>query len=182
MHRATTSAFLVLALVLGLCVPVTGPALAKDNNQVPATPATYQALLDCKSVADPSARLACYDQKVETLAAAVRDRQLVIADRETMREARRGLFGLSLPRLKLFGGDADSEEVQQIESTIKAVRSASDGMPIFVLADDSRWKQTDGRTLFTKAGGKIKIKRTAMGGYMANVDGQSGVRVVRLAN
>lgn len=178
MHRAISFAILTVAL----CVPIAGPALAKNDKQAPATPATYQALLDCKSVADPSARLACYDQKVATLAGAVRDRQLIIADRETMREARRGLFGLSLPRLKLFGSDDDTEEVKQIDSTIKAVRSASDGMPIFVLADDSRWKQIDGRDVFAKGGAKITIKRTAMGGYMATVDGQAGLRVVRLAN
>ena len=172
----------VTTLALALCVPLAGPALAKDDKQIPATPATYQALLDCKSVTDPSARLACYDQKVETLAGAVRDHQLVIADRETMREARRGLFGLSLPRLKLFGSNDESEEVKQIDSTIKAVRSANDGLPIFVLADDSRWKQIDGRNVFAKAGAKITIRRTAMGGYMATVDGQAGLRVVRLAN
>ncbi len=178
MHRA----FAFATLTLALCVPLAGPALAKDNNQVPATPAPYQALLDCKAVADPAARLACFDQKIEALAAAVRDRQLVIADRETMREARRGLFGLSLPRLKLFGSNDDTEEVKQIESTIKAVRSASDGMPIFVLADDSRWKQIDGRDVFAKGGAKITIKRTAMGGYMVNINGQAGLRVVRLTN
>ncbi len=178
MHRAIS--FAIYSMVLW--VSNSNPASAKDNNQVVQTPATYQAVLDCKPIADPSARLACYDQKVATLAAAVRDRQLVIADRESIREASRGLFGLRLPRLKLFGGDGDSEEVQQIESTITAVRSASDGMPIFVLADESRWKQTDGRTLFAKAGGTIKVRRTAMGGFMANVDGQTAVRVVRLAN
>ena len=178
MHRAISFAICTMVLY----VPSSNPALAKDKDQVMQTPATYQAVLDCKPIADPSARLACYDQKVATLAAAVRDRQLVIADRESIREARRGLFGLRLPQLKLFGGDGDAEEVQQIESTITAVRSASDGMPIFVLADESRWKQTDGRTLFAKAGGKIRVRRTAMGGYMANVDGQTAVRVVRLAN
>ena len=178
MHRAMSFAILTVAL----WVSSSGPTLAKDNNPAMQTPTTYQAVLDCKPIADPAERLACYDQKVATLAAAVRDHLLVIADRETVREARRGLFGLSLPRLKLFGGEGDSEEVQQIESSITAVRSASDGMPIFVLADESRWKQTDGRTLFAKAGAKIKVKRTAMGGYMANVDGQPGVRVVRLAN
>ena len=178
MHRAPSLAILTLVV----STAITGPALSKDSTKDLPPPATFQALLDCKPIADPSARLACYDQKVVTLATAVRDHQLVIADRETMREARRGLFGLSLPRLKLFGGDDDSEEVQQIETTIKAVRSASDGMPIFLLADDSRWKQTDGRNLFAKAGAKIKVKRTAMGGYMANIDGQSGIRVIRLAN
>ena len=169
-------------LTLALCAPVLGPALAKDKDDVPPTPAAYQALIDCKPLTDPAARLACYDLKVEAMAAAVRDKQLVIADRETMREARRGLFGLSLPHLRLFGGDDDVEVIKEIESTIKAVRSSSDGMPIFVLADDSRWKQTEGRNVFAKAGDKIKIKRTPMGGYMASVDGQTGVRVTRLAN
>ena len=178
MRRAVSFAIFTLAL----CAPIAGPALARDSRQAPTTPATYQAVLDCKPIADASARLACYDQKVETLAAAVRDHQLVIADRETMREARRGLFGLSLPQLKLFGGEDDAEVIKEIDGTIRAVRSASDGMPIFVLADSTRWKQTDGRTVFAKAGDKIKIKRTAMGGYMANVDGQSGMRVIRLAN
>lgn len=178
MRRAVPFAILTLAL----CIPVSGPALAKDKDEVRPAPAFYQAVVDCQSIADPAARLACYDQKVGTMVAAVRARQLVIADRETMREARRGLFGLSLPQLKLFGGDDDAEVIKEIGGTIKAVRSASDGMPIFVLADDTRWKQTDGRTVFAKAGDKIKIKRTAMGGYMANIDGRSGMRVVRLAN
>lgn len=178
MHREVSFTILTLAL----CVPISGPALAKDSNQVPPTPATYQAVLDCKPIADPTARLACYDQKVETLATAVREHKLVIADRDTMREARRGLFGLSLPHLKLFGGDDDSEVIKEIEGTIKSVRSASDGMLIFVLTDDSRWKQTDGRHIYPETGDKIRIFRAAFGSYMANVNKQPGVRVVRLAN
>ena len=169
-------------LLLALSAPVLGPAQAKNNDDVPPTPAAYQALIDCKPLTDSAARLACYDQKVEAMATAIRDRQLVVADRETMREARRGLFGISLPRLRLFGGDDDTEEIKQIESAINAVRSAGDGMAIFMLADGSRWKQTEGRDVFAKAGDEIKIKRTAMGGYMANVDGQAAVRVMRLAN
>ena len=168
-------------LCTALCLSAAAPVLAKDRAPRP-TPAAVQDVIDCKTVPDAAARLACYDQKVTVMTAAVSSQQLVVADRETMREARRGLFGLSLPSLKLFGGDDDAEAVKEIEGTLAAVRSASDGMPIFVLTDQSRWKQTDGRSVFAKAGAKIRIKRSALGSYMATVGGLGGIRVVRLAN
>ena len=158
------------------------PVLAKDRAGPRPTPAAVQDVINCKAVADTAARLACYDQNVAAMSAAVSTQQLVVADRETMREARRGLFGLSLPSLKLFGGDDDAETVKEIEGTLAAVRSASDGMPVFVLTDATRWKQTDGRSVFAKAGAKIKIKRSALGSYMATVGGLGGIRVVRLGN
>ena len=176
MHRANSFAIRILALTAA----ISAPALANDKNQDLPTPVTFQAVLDCKPIADQSARLACYDQKVAALTIEVRDHQLVIVDRETMREARRGLFGLSLPRLKLFG--AEGEVIKEIESTIKAVRSSSDGMPIFVLTDDSRWEQTDGRHIYPEDGDKIRIFRAALGSFMASVNKQQSVRVVRLTN
>lgn len=166
----------ILALLLA------APALAKDKDEAPRTPPSAQAVIDCKALTDSAARLACYDTAVTAFETGIKDRQIVVADRESMREARRGLFGLSLPRLRLFGSDDDTEEVKEITSTINAVRSASDGMPIFVLADQSRWKQTEGRNVFAKSGQTIRVRRTGVGGYMANVNGQTAVRVVRLAN
>lgn len=178
MRRAVTTALLTAAL----CTPAFGPAWAKDRDTARPAPAAFQDVMNCKAIADAAVRLACYDQKVAAMGAAVGSNQLVVADRETMREARRGLFGLSLPKLRLFGGDDDTETVKEIEGTIAAVRSAKDGMPIFVLADDTRWKQTDGRNVFAKTGAKIMIRRTALGGYMATVGGLGGIRVMRLAN
>lgn len=158
------------------------PALAEDKDkEPPPPPPVFQAVLDCKTIADPAQRLACYDRTVETMATASRERELVVADRSTMREARRGLFGLGLPKLKLFSG-GESEEIQEIDSTIASLRMANDGFPIFVLADGARWKQTDGRNTFPKPGQKIRIRKAAMGSFMANIDGQPGVRVTRLAN
>jgi hypothetical protein len=156
------------------------PAAAQDRDQ-PAPPAVYQAVIDCEAIAEPAQRLACFDRSVAALKTATRERQVVVVDRGTVREARRGLFGLSLPRIKLFGNDDDTEEVTAIDGTIASVRMASDGLPIFVLEDGARWKQTDGRNVFPKAGQPIHIKRAAMGSYMANVNKQPGVRVIRLA-
>ena len=172
--RAAISAAAAMALA-------TAPVAAKDNGKDEAAqpPAVYQTVVDCKAVADPGARLACYDRTVAAMDTARRGNDLVVTDRAAIREARRGLFGLSLPRIKLFG-DGGDEEIKEINGTLSAVRYASDGMPIFVLEDGARWKQTDGRTSFAKSGDPIRIHRTAMGGYMANIKGEVGVRVIRL--
>jgi len=158
------------------------PAKAKDKPEVTAPPAIYQAVVNCRAIGDAAGRLACFDRTVGEMATATTQKDLVILDRETMRETRKGLFGFSLPKLKLFGGGGEDEKdaVKEIESTISGLRSAKDGFPIFTIADGARWKQTDGRNLFPKLGQKIRIKAASLGSYMASIDGRAGVRVMRL--
>lgn len=172
-----------------MCIVVTAAALAlisgaaasaKDKDDAAtAAPPVYKAVLDCRSLGDPAQRLACYDAKVGAMATATDKKDLLVIDRETIRATKRGLFGISLPKIKIFGGN-DDEEVNQIESTINAAYAAKDGMSVFALADGSRWKQTDGRFTYPKPGQKILIKRAALGSFMAQVNGQPGVRVIRL--
>jgi hypothetical protein len=170
----------VLSITIALLSTASG-ASAKDKDENAPPPPVFQAVLDCKSVVDPTERLACYDHTVGTMATASDKRDLVVADRSTMKEARRGLFGLGLPKLKLFGGD-ESEDVTEIESTIAGFRSASDGLLIVTLADGARWKQTDGKAQYPKAGDKIKIRKAALGSFMANINDKIGFRVIRLTN
>ncbi len=162
-----------------LLIFITPVVSAKDNDVAP--PPVFQAVLDCKAVSDPTERLTCYDKTVESMAAANRDKELVVADRATMKEARQGLFGLGLPKLKLFGG-GDSEEVTEIESTIAAFRAAPDGLMIVQLADGARWKQTDGRPQYPKIGDKIRIRKASLGSFMANINEKPAIRVVRMGN
>lgn len=169
-----------IALISASLVFIAAPAFAKDK-EPPPPPPVFQAVVDCKSIADPTERLACYDRTVEAMATASRERELAVYDRNTMREARRGIFGLGLPKLKLFDDD-QSEEVTEIDSKIASLRMANDGFYIFVLEDGARWKQTDGHNPFPKPGQKIHIRKAAMGSFMANIDGQPAVRVTRLAN
>lgn len=161
---------------------VSTPALAKDKDEKVAPPPVYQAVVDCRTIADAAQRLACFDRTVEVMASATSDKELVILDRATMRETRKGLFGFNLPKLKLFGGgDEDPrDEVKQIDSTIAGIRSAKDGLPVFTIEDGARWKQTEGRNVFPKIGQKITIKAAALGSYMASINGRAGVRVMRL--
>lgn len=174
--RSIVFAALALAAITGSVV-----VRAADDKEAAPPPPVFQAVLDCEKVSDAQERLACFDRAVAALAAASRNRELAVFDRNTMREARRGIFGLGLPKLKLFGGD-QAEEVTEIDSTISGVRTASDGMPVFVLEDGARWKQTDGRNVYAKTGQSIHIRRAALGSYVANINKQPGVRVVRIAN
>ncbi|MEP6339745.1 MAG: hypothetical protein ABJ070_07905, partial [Parasphingorhabdus sp.] len=100
-------------------------ASAQDKEDaITAPPAIYTELVGCKTISDPTRRLACFDEKVAALESATESKQVVIADREQVKEARRGLFGLSLPRIKLFGGDKDEgAEIKEIEVKIASVRS-----------------------------------------------------------
>ena len=159
------------------------PVQAKNNDADIAgpPPPVFQAVLDCKAVSDATARLTCYDKAVSAMDTARATNDLVVTDRATVREAKKGLFGLALPSLKLFSGGKD-EEVTEIESKIATFRMASDGFPVFTLSDGARWKQTEGRNTYPKAGSSIRIRKASLGSYMANVDGQPGVRVVRQAN
>lgn len=165
-----------------IALAAAAPAAAKDKDDELTLPPVYSAVIGCKAQSDAASRLACFDKAVAAMDAAQRGKDIVIADRTAIREARRGLFGLSLPKIKLFGGGEGDEEVKEISGTLTAIRSASDGMPIFVLEDGARWKQTEGGPNFAKSGDPIRIRRTAMGGFMANIKGDVGVRVIRLAN
>jgi hypothetical protein len=165
---------------LAIAALAAGPLAAKDKPAAP--PPLYQAVVDCRAIADSAERLACFDRTVGAMAQASEAKDLVVVDRETMRETRKGLFGFSLPKLKLFGGGNEDEKdiVREIESTITGIRTAKDGFPVYTIADGARWKQTDGRNLFPKVGQKIKIKAASLGSYMASIDGRAGVRVMRL--
>lgn len=165
-----------------LSVMLAGGASAKDRNtsSTGETPPVLQAVLDCKAVADPKGRLTCFDQTVENLAKANSSRDIVIAERKTVKEAERGLFGLSLPRMKLFGGDDD--QIKEIESTITNFRRDENGALIFTIADGARWRQIDSQPQIAKAGDKIKLRKAALGSFFANINGRSGFKVTRVTN
>ena len=156
-------------------------AVAKDKDKIDQTPPVFQAVLDCKTVADPKERLACFDRTVESLAKANSTRDILVAERATVKEAQKGLFGLSLPRIKLFGDD-DDDEVKEIESTITSVRRDENAALIITIADGARWRQIDSQPISAKVGDKIKIRKAALGSFFANVNGRSGFKMTRLAN
>lgn len=174
MHRSTLAAVI-------LCSAIAVSAYAKDDDKVEPTPAVYQAVLDCKAIADATLRLACYDATVETMATASTKRELVVVERAAIVQAEKGLFGLSLPNIKIFGGN-DDDAVKEIESTISSVRRDENGALIISIADGARWRQIDSQPQMAKVGDKIKIRKAALGSFFANINGRSGFKMTRLAN
>ena len=172
-----------------IAVAAVAPAIAADKPPQ-APPAVVQKLLDCRAITEPGQRLACMDAGVAALAGAVEKRDVVVADREQVKKARRGLFGLALPSLNLFGsGDDDDGDkadergvINEIEATLTGARQIAGNSWRFVLDDGSIWVQSEARPLprDPKAGMKIRIRRAAMGTYLANVDGQIAIRVRRI--
>ena len=167
--------------IAGLVMAV--PASSKTQPLAAAAPPKiFQDVVQCRAITDAAERLACFDRSVGALAAAQQSKDLYVADKEAMREARRGLFGFSLPKLRIFGDEDMEKEVDSLESTITAAVPSAQGY-IFTLADGARWKQTDGAYMDKpKAGAKIRIKRAVMGSFFGTIEGNPGVRVERLNN
>lgn len=170
-----------VAVVLSATLSAAAYAKEKNRRNIDETPPVFQAVLDCKTVADSNDRLACFDNTVEILAKANSTRDIVIAERTTVKEAERGLFGLSLPRIKLFGGD-DDDQIKEIETKITNIRRDENEALIITIEDGARWRQIDSQPQMAKVGDMIKIRKAALGSFFANINGRSGFKVKRVAN
>jgi hypothetical protein len=178
---------LLAALSLGLV----SAAYAQGGDQAPAAkqtqarPELFEALVRCRAVAGDAERLQCFDSAVAALEQATERRELVVVDRQQVRESRRRLFGLALPSLPIFGGGddgrGDEEEVTSIESTVTFANQDSLGHWMVRLADGSLWVQTDNRPLAfrPRPGQPVVVNKAALGSYMMRVNNQPGVRVRR---
>ncbi len=172
-----------IAAGMAALLAVQSPAAAQDKSLANApAPKIFTDVLQCRAIADTTHRLACFDRTVGTLAQAQQRKDVFVADKEAVREVRRGLFGFSLPKMRIFGDDDMAEEVKSIETTIKTVSQGQKGY-VFTLQDGARWAQTDGGYMDRpKAGSKIRIRRGALGSYLGSIEGRVGFRIERLSN
>lgn len=167
------------ALVVAAMTVASSSAAAPRKAQ--PKPAQLQRLVDCRGVADPGQRLACYDRETAAFEQAQVSGQVVVMDNQQVRSTRRSLFGLALPDLSVFG-DNSGDDVSELETTIKAVRRDPRGKWTFDLAEGGRWVQLDSRMFVTDPapGQPVRIRRAALGSYLANVNKQIAVRVQRI--
>lgn len=171
--------------VVALLVTASASAQQAQDDEA-QRPQALTRMLDCRGVQGAEARLACYDREVAAFGAAEKAREVVVYDREQIRKTRRSLFGIALPDLNIFGGrkddGAESEEVSQLESTIRAISQSGNNRYVFTLEDGARWAQIDDRELSAtpRAGQTVRIRRAAMGSYLANIGGNTAIRVRRV--
>src|SRR5947209_1419529 len=153
-------------LLIGMMAAALSTGVQARSTTPTGTPAAVQSLLACQSMTDAGQRLSCYDKAAQGLADAMSKKELVVVDKARANEAKRSLFGFSVPNFgALFGGNDD--QVNQIESTIAgAFENGYEGWTI-KLADGSTWQQTDGApvALPPRRGDKVVVKRGMMGSY-----------------
>jgi hypothetical protein len=133
----------------------------------------------CRSIADAAARLACFDRAVAALAAAETRQDVVVMDRQQVRDARKSLFGIGLPDLNLFAG---ADDIDHIDAVIADAQVDGSGHWTFRMADGARWVQTDDYPIGRRprANDKVVIRRAALGSFRLSVAGQPAVKAHRL--
>ncbi|MEH6757849.1 MAG: hypothetical protein V7676_10070 [Parasphingorhabdus sp.] len=134
--------------------------LAKDNDEMTAPLAIFQAVLDCREVIESMTRLACFDEKVETLAVANDNKEIILADKGQIKE----------------------ERIERLETTVISASKFGFGKWVITLAEGGTWQQTDSVRLIRdpRPGDPVTIKTGAIGSYMANINGQRAIRVKQI--
>ena len=170
-------------IVVTLTLLAAAAANQAPDGQPQAQPQAPQlrALLQCRTVTPADARLRCYDAATAALAQATNTGAVVVVDQQTIRRARRSIFGLSLPDLPFIGG-GDDEESKEIKSTIRSARDFEYGKWEITLVDGAVWQTTqpDTRSRQPRAGDSVTIRKASLGGYRISWPGGRGVGVKRI--
>lgn len=173
-----------LIILAAICVAGAAPAMAKEKAK-PAPSPLMTALDRCRHITDALQRLACYDSAAGALVQATGSGEVTLVDRGQLRQARRSLFGFSMPKLPFFSGDTTaSEEMDKLDTTIKSVKALNNGYFEMVIADGNAvWMTTETNVSFDdpKPGQKITILRGPLGSYFLRINGQNGVRGRRVS-
>jgi hypothetical protein len=157
-------------------------ALAADKTEKKVPRAeVLQKLIDCRSIHDSAERLACFEIQTANIDNAEANRDLVIIDRDQATKARKESFGLPARPLVVGTAPALGEGVTDMTSKIRTAKLLNSNRWLFVLEDGARWYQAESKLLRDpKPGQSIRIRKASLGGFLANIDGQTATRVRRL--
>lgn len=175
----------LFVIVTCLLAATPAPAQQRERGGREPAPEAFQRAIQCRAIQAPPERLACYDREVAALENAEASNAIRVVDRAQVQRTRRSLFGLVLPDINIFGGGNEEnspEAVTEINSTIQAFSQGPRGQYTFTLEDGARWVQLDTREFSARVrvGQPIRIRRAAMGSFLANVNNQTAIRVRRV--
>lgn len=168
-------AFGIMTLVLVVAPAFAGPVKSPDN------PPALQRVVDCRQIADPTQRLACFDAAVDAMEKAQASGDLVAVDKAQRQQVRRQAFGFSLPSLTIFDKGEKPAEVNRLEVVIKSAHQESLGKWVFEMEDGAVWRQIDSNELARdpRPGLKAEIRRASLGSFMLAIPGEGFIRVKR---
>lgn len=167
---------------LFLLVALAGlPAAAfAQSDTAQQRPELFEALLRCRAIAEAEVKLKCFEDATAALEQAVEQRDVVVTDRGQVRETRRRLFGVALPRLPIFE-NGEEDEIDSVDGVVSSAVQDGNGRWIVRLEDGATWAQVDGNSLALRPrpGQPVVVNRAALGTYMMRVNRQPGIRVRR---
>jgi len=170
---------MTIILMMAAAAAVAAPA----HNIAPSSQ-LITAVQACQNIKEDAARLQCYDRSVSALATANARGDVAVVDKQQMREARRSLFGFSVPKIPFFSGDDTADSVSDtLETTIKSASGIGYGKFRIVVAEgDAVWETTEtyGTMHDPRAGEKIVIKRGPLGSYLLRIGSNRGVKGKRV--
>jgi len=159
---------------------VGAPAAAKDKEASAGKAAAFQAVLDCRGVADNAQRLACYDAAAGRMSEAEKKGDIVVIDRAQASAAHREAFGLNVPSLSFVTRALKPEEVDRVDGVVDSARSDVNGRWTMKLQDGAVWRQISGDLLRAPhSGSKVAVRKGTLGSFLMNVDGQPSIKVHR---
>jgi multidrug efflux pump subunit AcrA (membrane-fusion protein) len=142
---------------------------------VPAAAQSSQPFLACARIVADAERLACFDKATAALSAeaaritaereaeSARLRQAEAAAAAAAQEAeRRARFGA-----EGLGAAPDGSRLTELDATVAETFLDRARLLVFLLDNGQVWRQTDGTfKSLVQPGTQVRVKRTAMGGYM----------------
>jgi hypothetical protein len=148
--------------------------------------ALLRDLSECRAIPDAVVRLACFDRTADALDTAERQGELVVMERQQIREARRQLFGFSAPALPTIfnrrdDGTDTEPEVASLETTLVSASRDLEGKWTFRLADGGEWRQIDSAPVIfqNRSGAEVRVRRATLGSYLLTAGNSRAVRVKR---
>ena len=137
-------------VILAAALAVTAPASAEKTHE---RPELFRNLLNCRTITDNAARLACFDKAAAALEQAQTARTLVFGDED------------AFPRF----------EGTELKGKIVEVRPNRAGQYVLTMPDGTRWLHTEWTKFMfdPKAGDTILIRKGLTGSYRASTRGTS---------
>lgn len=161
----------------------------------PAAPVAAQAnrdavlniLVECSQIADPTARLTCYDANVRTAGGVARGplpRGTRVQGGGAPGVANEGPQGFG--RENIRSGErfeAPPGQLKEIRPKVTAVQPREPGIYLITLEDGAQWvfvQSVNNDYLVPRVGSIVEIERGALGSFLMHFNGQPPVQVRRV--
>ncbi len=166
----------MLRIAVALLALFLSAAALSAESDVPA------AIRACMSISRNSERLACFDRAVK----AVVDKGPAAAAESS--RSREEVFGIPAPRsaappardAPAVKADVQPQELESISSTVKSMRTTSDGRILIELENGQVWRHEEERQLLLKPGDPVKIVRGTLKSFRIVTPSQHIARVTRV--